>query len=264
MVGGKCLPFVLSTLLCVDATAQLRPPNDLGVAMGHLHIVVKDMEAHKKFWVEAMGATPVKLRSMEAMKLPGVLVFLTGGEPRGGTEATIVGQIGFKVRNLQSCLDKARAAGAAVPPDSDERNHRTFVVAPDNVKIELTEDRSLNVETTDHRIYFYSDDAKNIQAWYARLFGARTGRCGKWASADIPGVKLIFSKAEGTIGTKGRSIDHIGFEVTNLEKFCKKLEASGIKFEVPYQQRPELGIALAFLTDPWGTVIELTEGLNRL
>jgi len=33
---------------------------------------------------------------------------------------------------------------------------------------------------------------------------------------------------------------------------------------MPYTQRPELGLALAFITDPWGTSIELNEGLDKL
>ena len=64
--------------------------------------------------------------------------------------------------------------------------------------------------------------------------------------------------------TKGRALDHIGFEVNGLEAFCKKLEAQGIKFDVPYRKVPALGISVAFLTDPWGTYIELTEGLRKL
>jgi len=62
--------------------------------------------------------------------------------------------------------------------------------------------------------------------------------------------------------TAGRALDHIGFEVKNLEAFCKKLGDSGIKFETPYRQMPQLKLSLAFLTDPWGTRIELTEGLE--
>jgi len=62
--------------------------------------------------------------------------------------------------------------------------------------------------------------------------------------------------------TKGRSLDHIGFEVKNLEAFCKKLEADGVKFETPYTVRPEIDLKLAFLVDPEGTRIELTEGLR--
>ncbi|MGH9680123.1 MAG: VOC family protein, partial [Candidatus Acidiferrales bacterium] len=66
-----------------------------------------------------------------------------------------------------------------------------------------------------------------------------------------------------TVGTQGRMLDHIGFEIVNLEEFCKKAEANGVKFDTPFTKRPDLGISLAFLTDPWGTRIELNEGLDK-
>ncbi len=62
--------------------------------------------------------------------------------------------------------------------------------------------------------------------------------------------------------TKGRSLDHIGFEVRNLESFCKQLSAEGVQFEMPYRDIPAIGLKIAFLTDPEGTRIELTEGLS--
>jgi len=75
-------------------------------------------------------------------------------------------------------------------------------------------------------------------------------------------VTLEFSKAEtAPAGTRGRALDHIGFEVRNLEEFCKKLEAAGIKLDRPYTKLPNSMTAIAFLTDPWGTYIELTENL---
>ena len=43
----------------------------------------------------------------------------------------------------------------------------------------------------------------------------------------------------------------------------RKLEAEGIQFDRPYSKLPS-GFGLAFLTDPWGTTIELTEGLRDL
>ena len=39
-------------------------------------------------------------------------------------------------------------------------------------------------------------------------------------------------------------MDHIGFEVKNLEVFCKQLEMKGVKLDVPYRYRKELGIGL--------------------
>jgi hypothetical protein len=38
------------------------------------------------------------------------------------------------------------------------------------------------------------------------------------------------------VTTKGRALDHIGFDVNNLQAFCKKPEASGIKLDRPFEE----------------------------
>ena len=48
--------------------------------------------------------------------------------------------------------------------------------------------------------------------------------------------------------TKGRSLDHIGFEVKGLEAFCKKLEASGVTFDGPYRDVPRIGLKIALFS----------------
>ena len=63
--------------------------------------------------------------------------------------------------------------------------------------------------------------------------------------------------------TKGRAIDHIGFEIRNLEAFCKKLQAKGITFDVPFRDVPAIGLKIAYITDPYGVYIELTEGYDK-
>lgn len=61
--------------------------------------------------------------------------------------------------------------------------------------------------------------------------------------------------------TKGRSLDHIGFDVKDLEAFTKKLESQGIKLDEAIRLAPNQTTKVAYLTDPWGTRIELTEKL---
>jgi catechol 2,3-dioxygenase-like lactoylglutathione lyase family enzyme len=76
-------------------------------------------------------------------------------------------------------------------------------------------------------------------------------------------MNLSFASSdEERLATKGRSIDHIGFEVENLEAFCKLLEEKGIAFDVAYRDVPAIGLKIAFITDPTGVYIEFTEGLD--
>jgi catechol 2,3-dioxygenase-like lactoylglutathione lyase family enzyme len=95
--------------------------------------------------------------------------------------------------------------------------------------------------------------------------GQNPGQCFLYTPDDLTRVEILFTKSDTpTVPTKGRMLDHIGFEITNLEAFCKKAEASGVKLDLPFTKRPDLGISMAYMTDPWGTYIELTEGLNKL
>jgi catechol 2,3-dioxygenase-like lactoylglutathione lyase family enzyme len=80
---------------------------------------------------------------------------------------------------------------------------------------------------------------------------------------DLPGMNLNFSGVPMRLApTKGRTLDHVGFEVKDLEAFCRRLVAAGITLDRPYAIGPD-GVATALLTDPWGTSLELTEGLDR-
>lgn len=77
-------------------------------------------------------------------------------------------------------------------------------------------------------------------------------------------MNLSFGNSrEERLPTKGRSIDHIGFEVDDLEAFCKLLEEKGIAFDVAYRGIPSIGLKIAFITDPTGVYIEFTEGLDE-
>jgi catechol 2,3-dioxygenase-like lactoylglutathione lyase family enzyme len=241
------------------ASAQLPAGNEAGVAMGHLHFKTTAPELHRNLWVDVLGGVPGKLGARDIVTLPGTVVLWEKAEPAGGTNGSVVGHIGFKVRDLSGVLARAKENGIAV-----ESEKPAFLSGPDGVRIELIEDKSLDASTAHHHIHFYNGAVAETQAWYARMFGARPGKRGNFEAADLPGANLTFSKAEQpTAPTKGRALDHIGFEVNGLEAFAKKLEAAGVKLDVPFRTVPALGISLVFFTDPWGTYIELTEGLRK-
>jgi catechol 2,3-dioxygenase-like lactoylglutathione lyase family enzyme len=239
--------------------AQLAAPGEAGVVMGHLHLAVKDLEAHRRFWA-ALGGTPVQNGALALIQLPGTFVMLRQAEPTGGTVGTTVNHVGFVVKDIAPWIAKWQAAGLEMEPQP--RPTQVYLIGPDHVRVEILEDKTIDVPLKMHHIHFYVAAPLETQAWYAKTFGATPGKRGQSDAADLPGVNLTFAKAETpTVGTKGRSLDHIGFEVKGLEAFCKKLEAAGIKLDRPYTHLPNSATAIAFLTDPWGTYIELTENL---
>src|SRR5690606_4498347 len=110
----------------------------------------------------------------------------------------------------------------------------------------------------------FTPEHESLLAWYTELLNIETRPRGSIATTtNVPGMNLSFNRAaEERLPTKGRAIDHIGFEVENLEAFCKALEAKGIIFDTAYRDVPSIGLKIAFITDPTGVTIEFTEGLD--
>ena len=124
--------------------------------------------------------------------------------------------------------------------------------------------RPLTAPITFHHIHLYvpKGTVPAAKDWYVRMFSGPPGQRSNYDAVDLPGVNLNISEAPSqTVPVRGRMLDHIGFEISGLEAFCRSLTAKGITFDVPYRKNAD-GVATAVLTDPWGTSIELTEGLR--
>ena len=252
---------MLSLVVTSRAQAQLAAPGESGVVQGHIHLAVRDVEAAQKFFV-MLGGKPVQNGTLQLIQFPGTFVMLRKAEPTGGTVGSTVDHFGFLVKSLQPSLATWEAAGVKWEKGARADGKQGYLTGPDNVKIEIIEDSSIDAPIKMHHVHCFTAAPLETQAWYAKTFGAKPGKRAQFDAADLPGVNLTFSKADTpAVGTKGRSLDHIGFEVKGLEEFIKKLEASGIKMDRPYTKIQNSATAIAFLTDPWGTYIELTENL---
>jgi catechol 2,3-dioxygenase-like lactoylglutathione lyase family enzyme len=270
-----------------SASAQLLAAKDGPIVYGHHHVTATNIEAQKKFFADTLGGTAIKIgtNNIEIVKFPNVLIFFRVQAPTGGSKGTTADHIGFSVPNLRTSVDKIKAngykmittsevaAGREVKddiagPQQAGGNSIAFALGPDEVKVELVEAKQQTAPIQLHHIHMFGPKNIEMQAWYVKTFGAKPRAANPGAafvSADLPGVALNFTPATApVVGTQGRAVDHIGFEVKNLEAFTKKLEADGIKLERPYTKVDALNIAIAFIKDPWGTYIELTDGLDRI
>lgn len=234
--------------------------------MGHIHFNTPNPEAHRRFWT-LLGAKPAKpLANNEVYKVEGALILVRKQDATGGTMDSIVHHIGFRVFDLNNVLAQCKEAGFRIltPAETTAKTHKANVLGPDDVNVELVADSTMAEPIASHHIHFYNSPVEDTRAWYVRTFSAVPGKRDTFEAADLPGVNLSFSPSATHLApTQGRVLDHIGFEVKDLEAFCRKLEAAGVKFDRPFTKVPSLGISLAFLTDPWGTYIELTEGLAQ-
>jgi catechol 2,3-dioxygenase-like lactoylglutathione lyase family enzyme len=280
---ARVVLFAFAVLIPSRALAQLVA--DGPVIYGHHHLNVTSIDAHKKFWADTLGGTVVRIGTdnREVVKIPNVWIFLRMQAPTAGSKGSTADHIAFSVPNLQATLDKVKANGfrVATAQESPASYNVTgdianpgpgtrlgFALGPDDVKVELLEAKDQTEPIKLHHIHFVGDQNTAMRDWYVKTFGA-AGAGGApnapFVTANLPGVRLQFSPSmTATAATTGRAYDHIGFEVKNLAEFLMKLEAQGIKPTQAFRHNDVLNINLAFITDPWGTNIELTEGLSAI
>jgi catechol 2,3-dioxygenase-like lactoylglutathione lyase family enzyme len=276
------LSVLFLSLIPPGVATQLSPPNASGVSMGHLHYIVRDVPANRDFWVALGGKVLPGSATAQVVGFPDVLVFLSEGNASGNTDGSVVNHVAFRVRSLAG----VEAAGFEVEY-LEAFPGVASVFTPEGERIELFDETATNLTFTvdpgrsdpgagrhnepitssivAHHIHLYvpEGDVAEVKAWYARAFGATPGMRWRYDAVDLPGINLNFSGApERLAPTEGRMLDHIGFEVEHLQAFCDRLEAAGMRFDQRYTLE-DSGIATAILTDPWGTRIELTEGLTR-
>lgn len=263
---------------------------DAPIRVSHYHLNVSNVAEHKKFWVDTLGGTAAKFGNEEIVRFGDVILILKPQKPTGGTRGTTIDHIGFAAPDVPALTKKLVDAGyrrtvgreTATPAAqtaggvSAVYGRFEYLLGPDDTKIELVtaSDPKTAPPIAHHHVHYINPQYVEMRDWYVKALDAtpRTGAntfTDYFAGADLPGIGYMLNffrlEREGTLtGSAGRAIDHVGYEVRNLEAFCRALEAKGIKLTQPYRKDGAIpGVATASLVDPWGTVVELTEGLDK-
>ena len=287
MLRLLCAVVACLSISVSSASAQLVAAKDGPIVYGHHHVNASDPEAHKKFWADTLGGTVVKVGTdnREIIRMPNVLIFMRAQKPTAGTKGSVHDHIGLSVPNLRPVLERVKANGYrnitatdalpgmkvngdVVELGAGPVSGIAYILGPDDVKVEVLEMKAQTEPVKLHHVHFYGPGQAEMRDWYVKVFGATAAPPANpnFITASLPGVGLNFSASTTPVApTTGRALDHIGFEVKGLEAFLKKLDAQGIKPTVALRQVPALdNLSIAFIVDPWGTNIELTEGLDKI
>jgi len=257
--------LLASTFAAGTAAAQPYPFNEAGVTNGHWHLNSKDIAVNEKIFV-GMGGKAFVAGGRHRVLFPGVMIILDAAPgtppPTAGSQGSTVNHVGFIVNDVQARVAEWKAKGVAVLPGGNGRLDQAYVETPDGLRIDILENKNQPMPIQSEHVHFFLPEAviPQSQAWYGKIFGAKAGTRANAPIADIPGVQLRFAKAQtAQAPTKGRVLDHIGFDVKDLKAFIKtNLEANNVKLDRPYAVN-DSGIGIAFVTDPWGTNIEINE-----
>jgi catechol 2,3-dioxygenase-like lactoylglutathione lyase family enzyme len=281
MKKKACFLLVVGIALVSVSFGQVMAPNAVGVFAAHEHLTITDLDSSRAFWT-ALGGEATQVATMNGVRFPGIYILLQANRGRGGRNAngapaaqasapppapassvgSVAEAIGIKVKNLHETLSKLDTLG--IRPEPGATATHAAVMSPAKVKVLLTEDPALATAAASDELLMRVSDPAAAAAWYARWFGASVVTDGKDSVAKIPGMNMRFvATSTPAAGTKGRALDHIGFDVHNLQDLVTKMQAAGVTVNTPYRAI-NFGFltGIAFVTDPWGTYIELNEGYD--
>src|SRR5215470_2706484 len=182
----------IAILLLVPAVAgaQILVAGEGPIVYGHHHLNTTNMAAQKKFYVDTLGGTLITFgqNNQEIIKFPNVLMFFRPMQaPTGGSIGTTVNHIGFSVPDLKPMVAKIKANGfKMITTDSVAANVKVtddiaaaspttnlaFALGPEDVKVEFVEVKSQKAPIQLHHIHFFGQMNTEMQAWYAKTFGA--------------------------------------------------------------------------------------------
>src|SRR5947208_7321463 len=225
------LTFVV--IVATPAFAQLAPPNSSGVEAGHIHLNANDVEVQKKFWTD-VGGKIVNREKLVMVQFPGIYVLLRKQDYNGGSVGSTINHFGFYVKDFDNAVARWKAAGLKWEPVNNPTVGQGFLTGPDNVRVEIYENKSISTPMQMHHIHLWVTDPLAAQKWYVENFGATAGKRAQFDTANVPGTEITFNKVDmAQVPTKGRSVDHMGFEVRNIDTFVAKLQGAGIKTDGP-------------------------------
>src|SRR4029079_11356554 len=281
---------VLVATLAPRTSAQLLN-KEAPVIVGHYHLNVTSVAEHKKFWVDTLGGTAMKVGNEDVIKFPDTFLFLDVKKPIGPTYGTALDHIGFAVPDVPALTTKIVANGYQLTqgrepkpgekvalPTAGNYGRFSYLLGPDGAKVELVTNMAPHAPPiAHHHVHFINKQYVEMRQFYEKALNAtmRTGPntfTDYFTGADLPRVVYMrsFFRWEGDQSithkpTAGRVYDHVGFEVKNLDAFTKQLEGKGIKLTKKYGKNGDMNnIMSASLIDPWGVSIELTEGLTKV
>ena len=215
---------IIALLSAASLPAQLTAPNAAGVTLGHIHLIVKDVDAQTRFLVDMMGGTVVMNGKLREIQFPGVYILLRQGDSSGPNETAVVDHFGFIIRDLPPLVEKWKAAGLKVTQAAAARLHnQAYVTGPEGIHIEVFGDPALPTPVQMDHIHYYlpPEDVPALQAWYVKMFGLEpstresVSRPGNFMATDLfpNNMNLSIAAVPATAGvkrgpTKGHLIDH--------------------------------------------------------
>jgi len=233
---------------------------------GHLHLAAPEPSAAAQWYAKHFGGTVAGFGgetgegiAVDRVMYGAIPVIFQKRENSPGSVGSGVDHIGFSMTAVADKLTALVDDGAKKIGEIRSVGGMTiaFVEDPWGTKIELIDDADLRGL---HHIHLSGSDPVATLTWYAEILGGKREKF----KGLLDGINydnklwLLVSKAQNEPAeTQGRSIDHLGYNFSNLDEAAGALKLNDVKFTL--EPRDYRGIRIAFIEGPDGVRIELVQ-----
>ena len=239
----------------------------------HLHIALSNTSEAVSWYEEHLDCEAIAGRE-DAVNCGNTEIEFFLAQTVGGSQGTGVDHFGFSVPDLDAKMAElesvgVRGSGVRLVRFEDGSLVRdipglfkiAFITDPWGTKIELVQDEDL---LGFHHIHLNSVDPAAALDWYNQVLGGEPASLkGRLDGVLFDDIWLLATEyTDGRPGiTQGRTIDHIGFEVADLDEAAVQINRLSVEFRqepmVPDNARSSA--KQAFILGPDGVMIAIVE-----
>ena len=257
----------------VAAVLALASGVTAAATLDHVHLAVPSPIEAVNWYTEHLGCAPSE-RQPDAAACHGVEIVFGAAPTLGGTQGTGVNYIAFSVADLAARMRELEAVGVggagvrlqrfadgSTFSDTAGPFRLAFIFDPWGTRIALVEDRD---NLGFHHVHLSSADPAAAMAWYRDVLGGVPARlAGQVNGLRFDDAWLLVSRHEDGVPapTEGRTLDHLGFSVADLDEAASQMREQRVEFEAP-PAVPENGrsdAARAFIAGPDNVRVAVVE-----
>jgi catechol 2,3-dioxygenase-like lactoylglutathione lyase family enzyme len=254
---------ITASLLFVVLIAAPGPARAADATYHHVHLNVPNPEEAAQWYIKHMDCQARPGRANAAQCGSEVYLAFYTRPAKDGSDGTAVNHIGFSFHDLTAKMKELEAAGVKVVTplrDAPGLFKLAFVEDPWGTRIEIVEDHEY---IGFHHLHLRARDPEQTLKWYQTVFGGNSGKPKGRLDGLLYGKTwlLVTKQAEGEIApTEGRSIEHLGSAVPDLDRAATELKQKGVKFqEAPRALTNGPVSKISFVVSPDGVRIEVVQ-----
>jgi len=239
----------------------------------HIHIALSNTSEAVSWYEEHLNCEAIAGRA-DAVNCANTEIEFFLGQTVGGSQGTGVDHIAFSIPDLDAKMAELESVGVrgsgvrllrfedgSLVRDIPGLFKIAFITDPWGTKIELVQDEDL---LGFHHIHLNSTDPTAALDWYSQVLGGEPASLkGMLDGVLFDDIWLLATEyTDGRPGiTQGRTIDHIGFEVADLDEAAVQMNRLAVEFRqdpmVPDNARSSA--KQAFILGPDGVMIAVVE-----